>query len=231
QWLSLADYKERMREGQEAIYYLTGDDVATLKDSPQLEVFEKKGIEVLLLTDPVDEWVTIHLPEFEGTPLKSVAHGDVDLSGIGGEEAESEEGETEAPAGFEDLVTTLQQSLAGSVSDVRLSQRLTNSPSCIVADDNALGEHMERLLKAANQPVPESAPILELNPDHALVKQMQAIHGTDPNDDRIREWGLLLLDQARLAQGAELPDPAATAKRMATMMGEAAGSGPSRIIT
>lgn len=231
QWLSLADYKARMPEGQEAIYYLTGDDEATLKNSPQLEVFEKKGVEVLLLTDPVDEWVTMHLPEFDGTPLKSVAHGDVDLSGIGGEEAEAEEGEAETPAGFEDLVTTLQQALAGSVSDVRLSHRLTDSPSCIVADENALGEHMERLLKAANQPVPESAPILELNPDHALVKQMQTLHGTDPNDDRIREWGLLLLDQARLAQGSELPDPAATAKRMAGLMGEMAGSGPSRIIT
>jgi len=230
-WVSLADYRARMREGQEAVYYLTGDDVATLKSSPQLEMFEKKGVEVLLLTDPVDEWVTMHLPEYEGTPLKSIAHGDVDLSGIGGDQAESEDGEDEAPAGFEDLVTTLKQALGEAVTDVRLSHRLTASPSCIVADDNALGEHMERLLKAANQPVPESAPILELNPDHALVKQMQAIHSTDPNDGRVGEWGMLLLDQARLAQGAALPDPAATARRMAGMMGELAGSGPSRIIT
>ena len=231
EWLSLADYKTRMRDGQEAIYYLTGDDEATLKNSPQLEMFEKKGVEVLLLTDPVDEWVAMHLPEFDGTPLKSVAHGDVDLSGIGGEEAAAAEGEDEAPAGFEDLTGALKQALAGAVSDVRLSHRLTASPSCIVADDNALGEHMERLLKAANQPVPESAPILELNPDHALVKQMQTIQSTDPNDARIGEWGWLLLDQARLAQGAALPDPAATAKRLAEMMNELAGSGPSRIIT
>ncbi|HKJ72380.1 MAG TPA: molecular chaperone HtpG [Gammaproteobacteria bacterium] len=231
EWLGLADYTARMREGQDAVYYLTGDDEATLKNSPQLEVFEKKGVEVLLLTDPVDEWVTMHLPEYDGIPLKSVAHGDVDLSAIGGEETGEDKESEEPPAGFEGLTAALQQALAGGVSDVRLSHRLTASPSCIVADDNALGEHMERLLKAANQPVPESAPILELNPDHALVKQMQEIQATDPNDARIAEWGWLLLDQARLAQGAALPDPAATAKRLATMMDELAGSGPSRIIT
>ncbi len=218
-----------MPEGQEAIYYLTGDDVVTLKNSPQLEVFEKKGVEVLLLTDPVDEWLVMHLPELEGLPLKSVAHGDVDLGALESDEEKKEE--EKAAAGYEDLLTTLKQALGEAVTDVRLSHRLTDSPSCIVADDNALGEHMERLLKAANQPVPESTPILELNPDHALVRQMQQIHATDPGDARLGEWGWLLLDQARLAQGAILPDPAATAQRLSRMMAEAAGSGPSRIIT
>ena len=229
QWVSAADYKAAMPEGQEAIYYLTGDDVVTLKNSPQLEVFEKKGVEVLLLTDPVDEWVTMHLSELEGLPLKSVAHGDVDLGELETEEEKQQEEQT--AAGYEGLLTTLKQALGEAVSDVRLSHRLTDSPSCIVADENALGEHMERLLKAANQPVPESQPILELNPDHALVQRMQQIHGTDPGDGRIPEWGWLLLDQARLAQGAPLPDPAATAHRLSQMMTDAAGSGPSRIIT
>ena len=231
QWVSLADYKAGMREGQQAIYYLTGDDEVTLKNSPQLEVFEKKGVEVLLLTDPVDEWVTMHLSEYDGTPLQSVAHGDIDLSQLGGEEAESEEAEAEKAAGYEALINNLKQALGPAAADVRLSHRLTESPSCIVADDNALGEHMERLLKAANQAVPESAPILELNPDHTVVQTLKTIHETDPGDSRVAEWGHLLLDQARMAQGAALPNPAETAQRLSRMMADAAGSGPSRIIT
>ncbi|HKL76899.1 MAG TPA: molecular chaperone HtpG [Gammaproteobacteria bacterium] len=229
EWVSLADYKAAMREGQQAIYYLTGDDQETLKNSPQLEVFQKKGVDVLLLTDPVDEWVVMHLNEYDGTPLTSVAHGDLDLGELESEEEKQEEEATEARYG--DLVGTLKERLGGAVSDVRLSHRLTDSPSCIVAGENALGEHMERLLKQANQPVPESQPILELNPYHPLVQQMKEIHATDASDERLGEWGWLLLDQARLAQGAALPDPASTAKRLSGVMNDLAGSGPSRIIT
>ncbi|MFA9460503.1 molecular chaperone HtpG [Thiohalorhabdus methylotrophus] len=229
EWVSLADYKAAMRDEQKAIYYLTGDDLETLKNSPQLEVFKKKGVEVLLLTDPVDEWVVMHLNEFDGTPLTSVAHGDLDLGELESEEEKQEEEATEADYGS--LVGTLKDRLGEAVSDVRLSHRLTDSPSCIVAGENALGEHMERLLKAANQPVPESQPILELNPEHALVQKMKEIHGTDPADKRLGEWGWLLLDQARLAQGAPLPDPAGTAQRLSGIMNDLAGSGPSRIIT
>ncbi|MFP4561373.1 MAG: molecular chaperone HtpG [Thiohalorhabdus sp.] len=229
EWVSLADYKAAMRDEQKAIYYLTGDDLETLKNSPQLEVFKKKGVEVLLLTDPVDEWVVMHLNEYDGTPLTSVAHGDLDLGALESEEEKKEEEATEADYGS--LVGTLKDRLGDAVSDVRLSHRLTDSPSCIVAGENALGEHMERLLKAANQPVPESQPILEVNPDHPLVQSMKEIHATDPADKRLGEWGWLLLDQARLAQGAPLPDPAATAKRLSEVMNDLAGAGPSRIIT
>ncbi|KPV39277.1 heat-shock protein Hsp90 [Thiohalorhabdus denitrificans] len=229
EWVSLADYKAAMRDEQKAIYYLTGDDLETLKNSPQLEVFKKKGVEVLLLTDPVDEWVVMHLSEYDGTPLTSVAHGDLDLGELESEEEKQVEEATEADYGS--LVGTLKDRLGEAVSDVRLSHRLTDSPSCIVAGENALGEHMERLLKAANQPVPESQPILEVNPDHPLVQTMKEIHGTDPADKRLGEWGWLLLDQARLAQGAPLPDPAATARRLSEVMNDLAGSGPSRIIT
>ncbi len=230
EWVSLADYKAGMREGQQAIYYLTGDDLDTLRNSPQLEVFQAKGVEVLLLTDPVDEWVVMHLTEYDGTPLTSVAHGDLDLGDLEEKDSEATE-ERETPAGFEGLLETLRERLGGGASDVRLSQRLTDSPSCIVAAEDALGEHMERILRAANQPVPESRPVLELNPHHPLIQQMKQIHTTDPNDKRLEQWGWLLLDQARLAQGADLPDPAGAARRISAMMDELAGSGPTRIIT
>ncbi len=229
-WFSLANCKAAMREGQKAIYYLTGDNLETLRQSPQLEVFEQKGVEVLLLTDPVDEWVVLHLTEYEGIPLTSVAHGELDLDGLEGSESETTEPE-KTPAGYEALLGTLRERLGEAVSDVRVSQRLTQSPSCIVATENALGEHMERLLKAANQAVPESRPVLELNPDHPLIQQMKNLHATDPSDRRLAEWAWLLLDQARLAQGAELPDPSATAQRISAMMNDLAGSAPSHIIT
>jgi molecular chaperone HtpG len=223
--ISLADYKAAMPEGQQAIYYLTGDDLQTLRHSPQLEAFEKAGVEVLLLTDPVDEWVVMHLAEYDGTPLKSIAHGDLEPGELPGESAEEEQKEDESGA-HQELAQALETALAGSVQAVRVSHRLTDSPSCIVAGENDLGEHMERILKAANQAVPESRPVLEINPDHPLVQRMESLRSTDPGDRRIGEWGHLLLDQARLAQGATLPDPAGTAQRLSTIMRELAGEDP-----
>ncbi len=231
-WISLEDYKQNMQEGQKAIYYLTGDNLTTLQHSPHLEIFKKKGVEVLLMTDLVDEWAVYNLTEYEGTPLTSAARGELDLQSLpGGEEEQATEQQQTGTETFQGLLEAIQGSLSEAVESVRLSHRLTDSPSCIVTGENALGEQMERILRAANQPVPISKPILELNPDHPVLRRLHEIYTTQPSDPRIAEWAWLLLDQARLAQGSELPDPSGTARRMSEMMSKLAGEERSRIIT
>lgn len=224
--IPLADYQAAMPAEQQAIYYLTGDDLATLRNSPQLEAFEKAGVEVLLLTDPVDEWVVMHVTEYDGTPLKSIAHGDLEPGELPGESAEDKQQKEAETGSHQELAQALEAALGEAVQGVRISHRLTDSPSCIVAGENDLGEHMERILKAANQAVPESRPVLELNPDHPLIERMESVRAANPDDRRIGEWGHLLLDQARLAQGATLPDPADTAQRLSAAMRELAGEDP-----
>ena len=203
--VALADYVARMKEGQDRIYYVTAETFAAARNSPHLEVFRKRGIEVLLLTDRVDEWLVGHLPEFDGKPLASVARGDLDLSTLPGADAKDEEAPKEGE--HAELLAKLKGALGARVKDVRLSRRLTESPSCLVADERDLGGNLARILKAAGQKVPDAAPILEINPGHEIVKRLA------PGDPRFADWASLLFDQALLAEGGQLEDPAGFVRR------------------
>lgn len=207
QIVSLADYVSRMKEGQDKIYYVTAESFNAANSSPHLEIFRKKGIEVLLLSDRVDEWMLSHLREFEGKHLTSVAKGGLDLAELA-DEAEKKQ-QTEVAEALKPLVTRLQETLKARVKEVRVSNRLVDSPACVVVDQNEMSPHLQRLLKSAGQDAPNVLPILEINPDHALVKRIQ-----DAKDDQFNDWSELLLDQALLADGAQLPDPVGFVKRM-----------------
>ena len=217
QGVSLADYASRLKDGQKAIYYVVADNLHAARSSPHLEIFRKKEIEVLLLVDRVDEWMLSFLSEFEGKELVSVAKGDLDLGGL----ADAAEKETrEKVAGeFKDLVERVKTALGDAVSDVRVTLRLTDSPACVVVERDEMSQHLQRLLKGAGQKAPESKPILELNPNHALVTRLK-----DEPDDGLREWAFLLLDQATLAEGGQLEDPAAFVKRMNRMLAQNPGA-------
>ena len=219
--VSLTDYLGRIKEGQDKIYYVTAETFNAARNSPHLEVFRKKGVEVLLLSDRVDEWVVTHLPEFEGRTLVSVAKGGLDLGKLE-DEAERKEKEQEATE-FKDLVDRIRKSLGERVKDVRVTHRLTESPACLVADLNDMSGNLARLLKAAGQPAPVSKPILEINPKHPVVLRLT-------NEDRnFDDWTAVLLDQALLAEGGQLDDPATFVKRINQLMLEMRG-GESRII-
>lgn len=208
--ISLAQYKARMKDGQKAIYYITSDTEAGARNSPQLEIFRKKGIEVLLLWDRVDEWMLSHLHEFDGMPLTSVARGGLDLGELA-DEAEKKAAE-EVAAGLKDLTEKLKRTLGERVKDVRVSNRLTDSAACLVAGEGDMSGTLERLLKQAGQPVPTRQPILEINPDHPLVQRLKA------EDSRFDDWSSLLLDQATLADGGKLDDPAGFVRRMNALL-------------
>jgi molecular chaperone HtpG len=207
--VSFADYVGRMKEGQEAIYYITADTLAAAKGSPQLEVFKKKGIEVLLLTDRVDEWMLSHLYEFDGKPLQSVAKGAFDLGKLQDEE-EKKQAEAAAES-FKPVLEKLQAALKDRAKDVRASTRLVDSPACLVVEDGAMSGHLARMLKQAGQSAPETKPILEVNPGHALVKKLE----TDAQFDDLAH---VLFDQAVLAEGGQLEDPAAHVQRMTRLL-------------
>jgi molecular chaperone HtpG len=207
QIVSLADYVSRMKEGQDKIYYVTAESYNAANSSPHLEIFRKKGIEVLLLSDRVDEWMLSHLREFEGKSMTSVAKGGLDLAELA-DEAEKKQ-QTEVAEALKPLVTRLQETLKARVKEVRVSNRLVDSPACVVVDQNEMSPHLQRLLKSAGQDAPNVLPILEINPDHALVKRIQ-----EAQDDQFNDWSELLLDQALLADGAQLPDPVGFVKRM-----------------
>jgi molecular chaperone HtpG len=209
--VSLTDYVARLKEGQDKIYYITADSHAAAKNSPHLEIFRKKGIEVLLLSDRVDEWVASNLSEFEGKPLASVAKGDLDLGAL----ADEEKKEQEKEAGeFKDLVEKIKTTLDAQVKDVRVTFRLTDSPACLVSDRNAMSANLERMLKAAGQPVPVSKPILEVNPHHPLVQRLKS----EADESRFGDWSHILFDQALLAEGGQLEDPASFVKRLNELM-------------
>ena len=210
QSVSLAGYVSRMKEGQDRIYYVTAETFPAAKNSPHLEIFRKRGIEVLLLWDRVDEWLVGNLTEFEGKPLASVARGDLDLGKVQGEEEEKAQA---AQAGeHKALVEKLKEALGDKVKEVRVSTRLTESPSCLVADEQDMGGNLARILKAAGQKVPEAKPILEINPAHAMVARLR------PEDPAIGDWAGLLHDQALLAEGGQLEDPAGFVKRSNALM-------------
>ena len=206
--VSLADYVSRMKEGQDKIYHVTAESFLAAKNSPHLEIFRKKDIEVLLLHDRVDEWLVAGLAEFQGKPLASVARGEVDLSKI---KSEAEEPDHEVGK-YADLLRSLKASLGEKVKDVRVSMRLTESPSCLVADEHDVGGNLARILKAAGQKVPQARPILEINPEHAIVKRLA------PGDVQFDAWAGLLFDQALLAEGGQLEDPAGFVKRTNELM-------------
>jgi molecular chaperone HtpG len=211
QTVSLADYVARMKDGQEAIYFVTADSFAAAKNSPHLEIFRAKGVEVLLLSDRVDEWMTSHLSEFDGKQLQSVAKGDLDLGKLA-DEAEKQEQAQEVEA-FKPLTDKIKDALGEQVKEVRVTHRLTSSPACLVAGEHDMGANLERLLKAAGQAVPNSKPILEINPQHALVKRLNA----QTDSDKLKDWSAILFDQALLAEGGQLEDPAAFVQRLNTL--------------
>jgi len=210
--VSFTDYVGRMKEGQEAVYYVTADSLAAAKASPQLEIFRKKGIEVLLLTDRVDEWMLSHLYEFDGKPLQSVAKGGIDLGKLEDEE-EKKAAEATAEA-LKPLIERLQATLKDRVKDVRTTTRLVDSPACVVADEGDMSGHLARLLKQAGQSAPATKPILEINPQHALVQRLDSPEGSERFDDLAH----ILLDQAVLAEGGHLEDPAAYVRRVNALL-------------
>ncbi len=205
---SLAEYVSRMKEGQEKIYYITADSFAAAKNSPHLEIFRKKGVEVILLCDRVDEWVASNLSEFEGKPLQSVSKGDLDLGKL---EDESEKQEQEKEAGeYKDLTEKIKHALGDKVKEVRITHRLTSSPACLVSDQWGMSMNLERLLKAAGQKVPASKPVLEINPHHPIVAGLTG----GSQDARFADWSHILFDQALLAEGGQLDDPAIFVRRL-----------------
>jgi molecular chaperone HtpG len=221
QSVALADYVSRMKEGQDAIYYITADGFAAARNSPHLEIFRKLGVEVLLLSDRIDEWVASTLNEFDGKPLQSVARGDLDLSRLKGEEPKTPDAADEDKP----LLDRIQAALKDRASAVRTTARLTDSPACLVSDEHALSTNFERILKAAGQNVPTSKPVLEINPGHPLVKRLK----DETDERRFSDWSHILFDQATLAEGGQLEDPASFVKRLNELMLTLAGGGPSRI--
>ena len=210
--ISLADYVSRMKEGQEKIYYVTADSFAAAKHSPHLEIFRKKGIEVLLLAERVDEWMMSHLTEFDGKPLQSVAKGDLDLGKL---QDEAEKTEQEKDAGeYKSLTDKIKESLGDRVKEVRVTHRLTTSPACLVADTHDMGMNLERLLKAAGQSVPMSKPILEINPHHPIVERLNQ----EAVGEHFSDWSHILFDQALLSEGGQLEDPATFVQRLNGLM-------------
>lgn len=205
---SLDDYVARMKEGQEKIYYIAADNFNTAKNSPHLEVFRKKGIEVLLLSDRVDEWLMSHLQEFEGKHFQDVGKGELDLGKLDTEE--EKQAQEKVAEQLKPLLERVQTALDAQVSEVRITHRLTDSPACVVVGQFDMGAQMRRLLESAGQKVPESKPIFELNPEHPLVKKLEA----EANDERFGDLAHILFDQANLAEGAHLQDPAAYVQRL-----------------
>ncbi len=210
--VSLEDYVSRMAEGQEAIYFLTAETLATARHSPHLEIFKDRDIEVLLLCDPVDEWVTTHLSEFGGKPLKSILHGELNLPGDDKDEEAGDDAEKAADNAA--VIDKIKTALGESVKDVRATTRLTSSPACLVSDDNDMSANLERILKASGQALPEAKRILEVNPKHPLVQRLER----ETDEQKLGNWAAMLFEQALLAEGGRLDDPAAFVKRMNDML-------------
>jgi molecular chaperone HtpG len=206
QLVSLTDYVGRMKEGQDKIYYVTGDSYTAAKNSPHLEIFKKKGVEVLLLSDRVDEWMLSFFHEFAGKQLISVAKGGLDLGALADEAEKKEQKETEER--YKDLIERMKKTLEAKVKDVRITMRLTDSPACLVADEHELSGNLLRMLKAAGQQAPDSKPILEINPQHPLVLKLKY------EDKHFDDWVTIVFEQALLAEGGQLQDPAGFVKRI-----------------
>ena len=208
QTVSLKQYIERMKPEQEAIYYVTADSFAAAKNSPHLEIFRKKGIEVLLLSDRVDEWLVGSLTEFDGKKIENVTKGELDLGKLENEEEKAAKEKVEES--FKSVVDQIKTCLGEKVKDVRTTHRLTDSPACLVADSHDMSANLERILKSAGQSVSGSKPIFEINPEHPLLQRLKA----ETDDERFKELTFVLFDQALLAEGGQLDDPATFVKRM-----------------
>lgn len=212
QSVSIPDYVERMKEGQDKIYYVVADSFEAAKNSPHLEVFRKKGIEVLLMSDRIDEWLVSHLTEVDGKQLQSVTRGGLDLGDMDDEETKQAQEKLEQE--FDSVVTRIKTSLAGKVKDVKLSQRLTDSPACIVADEHDMSSQMMKLMQSVGQEVPESLPIFEINAEHELVKHV----ADETDDEKFNQWTEVLFEQAMLAERGSLKDPASFVGRLNKLM-------------
>lgn len=208
---SLADYVSRMKEGQEKIYYIVADSFKAAKSSPHLEIFRKKGIEVLLLSDRIDEWLMSHLSEFEGKAFVDVAKGELDLGEV--ENEEEKQAQEETAKAKEALVKRVQEALGEAVQEVKVTHRLTDSPACVVLPEHEMGFQMRRIMEAAGQTLPEVKPILELNPEHPLVARLEGAEG-----EAFGDLAHILFDQAIIAEGGQLEDPAAYVKRLNTLL-------------
>jgi len=216
QTVDLAGYIERMPEGQKEIYYITAENFRAASNSPHLEVFRKNGIEVLLMSDRVDEWMMAYFTEFDGKHFKSVAKGDIDLGAISKTDVDEKAGDAAAETHIldADLLKKITDALGEKVSAVRSSQRLTDSASCLVLGDQEMALHLQRLLEQAGQDVPDSRPVLELNPAHPLVEKLKA----EADEERFNDLSLVLFDQALLSEGGSLDDPAAFVRRVNAMI-------------
>ena len=222
--VSLDDYVSRMKDGQKGIYYITADGYRTARNSPHLEVFDKHGLEVLLLADPIDEWLVMHLTEYEDKPLVSVMKGELDLGDVAsGDDAPKEEAKPEAEADHGPVLARFRDALSGRIKDVRVTRRLSTSPACLVSEEFEMSRHLERILDAAGQQVDSARPILEINPDHPMVARLAA----ETEASRQSDWANLIFDQALLSEGGRLEDPAAFVRRMNELIvALAAGGGP-----
>ncbi|GJL71800.1 MAG: chaperone protein HtpG [Nitrosomonas sp.] len=208
--VSLSDYISRMKEGQDKIYYVTADSLNAAKNSPHLEIFRKKGIEVLLLSERVDEWLVAHLTEFDGKPLQSVAKGSLDLGNM--EDAAEKQAHEKEASEFNELIEKMKKVLDDQVKDVRVTYRLTESPACLVADTHDMSGNLERLLKSTGQKVGHTKPILEINTQHPMIRRLKA------EEKHFDDWSHILFDQALLAEGGQLDDPASFVKRLNDLM-------------
>ena len=206
--VSLDDYISRMKPGQNAIFYVIADSFAAAKSSPHLEVLRKKGIEVLLLCDRVDDWLTDHLREYEGKPLRNVARGELDLGEVQTEEEKQQQESLSKE--HSSLVERLKKSLGDNVSDVRTTVRLADSPACLVLGEHDMGAQMRRILEAAGQKAPATKPVLEINPTHPLLQRI----ANTTDDSSFNDLSMLVFEQATLAEGSQLPDPAAFVQRL-----------------
>nr|VFK63337.1 MAG: molecular chaperone HtpG [Candidatus Kentron sp. UNK]VFK70808.1 MAG: molecular chaperone HtpG [Candidatus Kentron sp. UNK] len=215
--VSFDDYIGRMKEGQEAIYYISADSLATAKSSPHLEVFRKKDLEVMLLTDEIDEWVINHLMEYDKKPLRSVAKGALDLGKL--DDKEEKEQTRKADDEYKDLTKRIQDALGEKVKEVRVTHRLTTSPACLVADEHSMGKHVERLLKSAGQAMLTLRPIMEINPEHPIVQRLKQ----EADEMRLQDWSQILFDQALLSEGGLPGDPGAFVQRINKMFLEMGG--------
>ncbi|TWX63779.1 molecular chaperone HtpG [Colwellia sp. C1TZA3] len=212
QSVSLAQYVERMKEGQDKVYYVVADSFEAAKNSPHLEVFRKKGIEVLLMADRIDEWLVSHLTEFDGKQLQSVTRGGLDLGDM--DDAETKEAQEKLEQEFDSVVMRIKAALAGKAKDVKISQRLTDSPACIVADEHDMSSQMMKLMQSVGQEVPDSLPIFEINAEHDLIKHV----AEEQDDEKFKQWTEVLFEQAMLAERGSLKDPATFVARLNKLM-------------
>jgi molecular chaperone HtpG len=221
--VSLKGYVDRMKEGQKDIYYITGESRELVKNSPHLEVFRDKGIEVLYMCDPIDEWIVHDIHTYAQKPLKSIAKGDIDLDDVGPGEEKKNDKKKESK--YKKLTQRIKNILGDEVKEVRTTNRLTDSPSCMVSDENDMGPHMEKIMKAMGQEVPAAKRTLEINPAHPLVERVNELYTGDPKSDAVEDWARLLYEQALIAEGKVPADPLAYTSRVNRMLQTCAAAG------